>query len=144
MTEPSQSSSERPSAQQGEVWQNVKSGDSWGRGLVMILFVVIVEMLRIVVYALALVQWLNSLLTRKRLEPVVRFGVSLGAYADQIVRYLSYATNDKPFPFGEWPKVAAPPGDVPESETPPPSAAGLPPLGPPLGPLDSGPEPPRG
>lgn len=140
MTEPSQSSSDRSSPQQGEVWQNVKSGDSWGRGLVMILFVLIVEMLRVVVYALALIQWLNSLLTRNRLEPVVKFGVSLGAYADQIVRYLSYATDDKPFPFGEWPKVAAPMGVEPRSNTPPPSAAGSPPLGP----LDSGPEPPRG
>ncbi|MFO1190325.1 MAG: DUF4389 domain-containing protein [Alphaproteobacteria bacterium] len=139
MTESRETPSDTPLPKQDEVWRNVKAGDNWWRGFVMVLFVIIVEMLRIVVYALALVQWAYGLFTRRRLEPAVRFGASLGAYADQIVRYLSYASDTKPFPFSEWPKAESA-GKDPEAEparvaTPPPAASS-----PPLGPLDSGPD----
>jgi len=146
VTESRETPSDTPSLKQDEVWRNVKAGDSWWRGLVMVLFVIIVEMLRFVVYALALVQWIYGLFTGRRLEPAVRFGASLGAYADQIVRYLSYVSDTKPFPFTDWPKVEPVPKESapkePAAETtggpPPPAAAS-----PPLGPLDSKPDLPK-
>ena len=143
MTEPRETPSDKPAPpqdpvlKQDEVWRNVKAGDSWGRGLVMILFIIVVEMLRFVVYALALIQWIYGLFTRGRLEPAVRFGASLGAYADQIVRYLSYASDAKPFPFGEWPKAEPDARGKPSAEPPPPPPAAA--SAPPLGPLDQGP-----
>jgi len=141
MNEPDQTPSGKSATDRDDLWRNVKAGDSWGRGLVMILFVIAVEMLRIVVYALALIQWVYRLVTRKPLGPAMRFGESLGLYADQIVRYLTYASDTKPFPFAEWPAagVSADVAGAAEPSAPPPPPASPPPLGP----LDTEPEPPR-
>jgi hypothetical protein len=35
------------------------------------------------------------------------FGKSLGIYLKQIAEFLSYASEEKPFPFSDWPEAGS-------------------------------------
>lgn len=70
--------------------------------LFIILFGAVVEGL---LAAVILVQFIHLLLTGKRNRPLLWLGRLLSEYTYGVLRYLTFATDDKPFPFGEWPSV---------------------------------------
>lgn len=53
--------------------------------------------------AVMLVQVIYILFTGRRNRQVVWVGKVLTDYTSAVLRYLAFATEDKPFPFGEWP-----------------------------------------
>ncbi len=55
--------------------------------------------------AVILVQFIHLLLTGKRNRPLLWLGRLLSEYTYGVLRYLTFASEDKPFPFGEWPTV---------------------------------------
>ena len=97
-----------------EVSENIKSEKQWLRGLLMLLFLIILEMAKIVIIAVTIIQFLFAILTGQGNENLRRFGSSLGQFAKQIVDFLSYNSEDKPFPFAEWPEPE--PSTEPELE----------------------------
>jgi hypothetical protein len=50
-----------------------------------------------------LVQFIHLLLTGRRNRQLVWLGKVLTDYTSAVLRYITFATEDKPFPFGEWP-----------------------------------------
>lgn len=56
-----------------------------------------------VLLALALVQLLLSIVSDAPNERLTHFGRALGRYLRQIAEYLSFAREEPPFPFSEWP-----------------------------------------
>jgi hypothetical protein len=56
-----------------------------------------------IVVALALFQLICTLVTRRPNEKIMRFGKNLGVYLSQIVDFLTYNTEQKPWPFQDWP-----------------------------------------
>jgi hypothetical protein len=56
-----------------------------------------------VLFALALVQLLLSIASDTPNERLRDFGGALGRYLRQIADYLSFARDEAPFPFSEWP-----------------------------------------
>lgn len=56
-----------------------------------------------VLAALALVQLLLSIASDAPNERLRDFGRALGRYLRQIADYLSFARDEAPFPFSEWP-----------------------------------------
>ena len=56
-----------------------------------------------VLIALALVQLLLSIASDAPNERLRDFGRALGRYLRQIADYLSFARDEVPFPFSEWP-----------------------------------------
>jgi hypothetical protein len=49
-------------------------------------------------------QFFSVLFTAETNKPLVTFGQSLATYTYQIVRYLTFNTEQRPFPFDlEWP-----------------------------------------
>lgn len=56
-----------------------------------------------VLFALALVQLLLSIASDAPNERLRHFGRALGRYLRQIADYLSFARDEAPFPFSEWP-----------------------------------------
>lgn len=106
-----------------DISQNVKSEKQWLRGLFMLLFFVVYEVTEMLVIFVAIIQFLFSIFTGKSNTNLRSFGDSLSQYAQQMVTYLSYNSEEKPFPFADWPKAhvtqdtAAVPTE--EDETPP-------------------------
>ena len=92
---------------------NVARGATWLRGLFMLLFAVIFYIAEILLFVIAMFQFLHVLVTAKPMPRLVGFGQSLGRFIYQIVRYLTFDTDDRPYPFADWP------GEAPAALPPP-------------------------
>lgn len=88
-----------------KTWKdNIKSESFWLRSLFMVLFFVVYRIVDILVLLVAICQWLYVLLTGDDNASLSRFAGGLAAYVAQIVNYLSYNSEQKPFPFSDWPE----------------------------------------
>lgn len=74
------------------------------RVLYVIAFYIVYGLSELLVLCLAIAQTLLSLIGSGPSDTLVRFGGSLGIYVKQIVEYVSYASERKPFPFEDWPE----------------------------------------
>jgi len=86
-----------------EIKEKISDTNTWLRGLYMLLFIFIMGLTKFVVGALVLFQFLNSLFTGSANERLVEFGQNLAQYISLIVLFLCYSTDEKPFPFDDWP-----------------------------------------
>ncbi len=77
--------------------------ETWKRGLIMIAFMVAFGAGQSVLYLIAIVQFLWLLIAKEPNKLLVEFGQSLAVWLAQIARFLSCATDDKPFPWRAWP-----------------------------------------
>lgn len=70
----------------------------------MLVFAVAFWILCWVLAATAIVQLLLRLTTGAPAADLQRFGAALGRYAAQVVAFLTFASEQLPFPFGSWPE----------------------------------------
>ncbi|OGS95371.1 MAG: lipase [Gallionellales bacterium RIFCSPLOWO2_02_FULL_57_47] len=75
----------------------------WVRGLFMLLMALVLHAAGTVLFIIALVQFLIMLMNDQPNARLASFGRSLARYFQQIVNFLSFATEDIPFPFNDWP-----------------------------------------
>ena len=75
----------------------------WLRGLLMILMAVAFQISGTLLAAGAIVQFVLVLFSDAPNARVVAFGRSLGLYLSQIAGFVTFATEDVPFPFSAWP-----------------------------------------
>ena len=88
----------------GQIEKNLKRRSTWLRLVFMIVFIAIYAVTRIVFGAVVVFQFLWVLFTSETNKNLTEFGQSLATYTYQIMRYLSFNTDDKAFPFdGTWP-----------------------------------------
>jgi hypothetical protein len=84
--------------------ENVKSRATWMRLLFMIVCSALYALSRLVVFAVVLLQFLWLLFTGAPNERLTAAGQSLATYTYQLVRYLTFNSDVRPFPFDEdWP-----------------------------------------
>ena len=83
--------------------------DDLMRGLFMIIFFVVARFVAVLVTFIALFQFICTLVTRKPNDNVKDFGKDLSVYAAEIVEFLTYSTDRKPWPFS--PDTKAEPED---------------------------------
>ena len=75
----------------------------WIRGLFMLLFVLAYHVTGTVMFIVTFIQFVMMLLSDTPNPRLVTFGRSLGRYFQQIADFLTFATEEMPFPFNEWP-----------------------------------------
>ena len=75
----------------------------WLRGLFMLLMALAYHVAGTLVFIVAVIQFVMALLTGAPNKQLVGFGRSMGCYFQQIVNFLTFATEQIPFPFSEWP-----------------------------------------
>lgn len=73
--------------------------------LYLILFYLIYSITDLVLLLVVLTQTLLNMFSGEPSGSIQIFGKSLGVYLQQISEYLSYASDEKPFPFSDWPVV---------------------------------------
>ncbi len=83
--------------------ENLISRGLWTRALHMILFAITYSIAGTVMAAIVVVQFLFVLFTGHRLPRLLSFGEGLAVFIYQVLRFLTFNTEDKPFPFGNWP-----------------------------------------
>jgi Flp pilus assembly protein TadB len=86
-----------------DVKEHLKSRNTWLRLVFMALFAVILYISNIVLFAVAILQFLSTLFTGDRNERLTDFGEKLGRFIYQVVRFLTFNTDEMPFPFADWP-----------------------------------------
>lgn len=82
------------------------SGDKrslWVRVLLMLLMGLALHIAITVLGALALVQLLFAVVSDGPNERLQRFGRGLGSYLRQLTDFVSFASEEAPFPFSDWP-----------------------------------------
>ena len=75
----------------------------WLRGLVMLLMGLAYQVMGTVVLIVTIIQFVIRLLSGAPSARLLSFGRSLGRYLQQIVSYLTFASEEIPFPFNDWP-----------------------------------------
>jgi hypothetical protein len=73
--------------------------DDLMRGLFMLIFFVAARFVSVLVTFIALFQFICTLITRKPNDNLKDFGKDLSLYAAEIIEFLSYHTDRKPWPF---------------------------------------------
>jgi hypothetical protein len=84
--------------------QNLTASGTWQRLLYMILFAVVFNIVEVVLGLVALVQFAFKLVTGEADDRLRSFGVSLGIYVRQVVRFQTFVSDEPPFPFAPWPE----------------------------------------
>jgi len=75
----------------------------WLRGLHMLLMGLAYQVTGTLLLAVTLIQFVMMLLNDTPKARLLAFGRSLGRYLHQIACFLTFASEDKPFPFSDWP-----------------------------------------
>jgi hypothetical protein len=86
--------------------------DVWMRGLFMLLFMIGFTVGQSLLNLLAIVQFFWLLFARESNQFLARFGNALSIWLAEIGRFLTCATDNKPFPWRPWPDASAPPPPV--------------------------------
>jgi len=86
-----------------ELQKNLTSGERWLRLVYMIMFALIIQVAGTVMWLLVILQFVFSIIKGNDHEQLRAFGGTLSTYIYQILRFLSYKSDEKPFPFDDWP-----------------------------------------
>lgn len=104
-----------------DIKKNLFNPNTWLRGLFMLVFIFLLYgllfavfsngVLMVVVAAVVVFQFGFVLVTGQPNTRLLAFGEALGIYLYQVVRFLTYNSEEKPFPFRSWPNVAEAPAE---------------------------------
>jgi hypothetical protein len=72
----------------------------------MVLFALLLQLALGVMWVLVTVQFLFALITGNDNKNLRAFCDSLSQYIFQAIRFLTYNSEEKPFPFSDWPEAA--------------------------------------
>ena len=101
------SAEESSNARKSELEENITSRSTWLRLFFMIVYGLLYGLSRLVTAAVVVIQFFHVLFTGKTNEQLKIFGHSLAIYSYEIVDYLTFNTERKPFPVdARWPTSA--------------------------------------
>ncbi len=83
---------------------NVTSNALWLRLLFMFFFGICMQLSRFILWPVVVLQFLFSLITGSDNQNLRSFGSSLSQYIYQVCKFLTFNTEEKPFPFADWPE----------------------------------------
>jgi hypothetical protein len=88
--------------------ENLKSRSTWLRLVFMLVFYVLICLASLVGTVVVVLGFLWVLFKGEVNKELKQTGHSLASYIYEIVRYLTFNSDEKPFPFGrEWPSAAS-------------------------------------
>lgn len=92
--------------------QHLTARATWLRGFYIVLFTIIYTIAEIVLVAVVVFQFLSTLVTGGTNQRLLALGQSLSTFVYQILCYVTFNSDTRPYPFDAWPKgepvVAAP------------------------------------
>lgn len=87
-----------------EIRQRLQKKEIWQRGLFMILFMCIYGFSNLLIISIFFFQYATLILTGQTNVLLLGFSQNLGTYIHQIIIFLSFNSDQCPFPFSAWPK----------------------------------------
>lgn len=83
--------------------ENIKSSNVWMRGFFIFLYAMISYVAISLAFFVIFFQFGSLLFTGKLNERLLPFGQSLSILIHQIFNFLTFNSDEKPFPLGNWP-----------------------------------------
>lgn len=88
-----------------DIQTHIRSRSTWHRFVFMVLCGIIYAITRAIVFVLIVVQFLWALFTGEANEKLSRLGHSFALYTAELIDFLCYYTETRPFPFdADWPE----------------------------------------
>ena len=75
----------------------------WLRGVLMILMAISFHICGTLLALGAIIQFALALLTNAPNARLIAFGQNLGLYLRQVAEFVTFGTEEVPFPFNDWP-----------------------------------------
>ena len=85
-----------------EIKENIQDTSTWKRILFIIIFWLIFNIVELVIGVSVLFQVLALLFSGKRNQRVLDLGAQLSRYAYNILQYITFNSDERPFPFSDW------------------------------------------
>ncbi|NTU77003.1 MAG: DUF4389 domain-containing protein [Alphaproteobacteria bacterium] len=86
-----------------ELKKHVKDKDTWLRFVYLVLFGIVFYVSIFVTFVASVFQFLAKLFSGSSFVGLSEFGDNLATYQGQVTRFLTFASDDKPFPFAAFP-----------------------------------------
>ena len=77
----------------------------WMRGLWVLLMAILFEISKVVLFVSAVVQFGWQVINKETNQPIADFGRELATWQGDAVRYMTAASQARPFPFAPWGKT---------------------------------------
>ncbi len=87
-----------------DIKNNVKNTDTWLRGLFILIFGVIFYFLYGLIWLLVIFQFVTKVITGGLNSNLEQFSTRMTCYAMQILNYITYQSEERPFPFSPFPE----------------------------------------
>ena len=88
-----------------KIKDHAKNTDTWLRGFFILVFGVIFYVLYIVIWLLVIIQFVTKVLTGELNSNLEQFSKKMTSYAMQILNYITYQSEERPFPFSPFPET---------------------------------------
>ena len=86
-----------------ETKTNIQNTSTWIRILYMLLFVLAYSAAEFILAITVVIQVIIKLVTGELNERLKTFGNQISQYIFDVLKFLTFNSEDKPFPFDEWP-----------------------------------------
>lgn len=83
--------------------ENAKNIAVWTRGLFILVYGVILYFLFFLIWLMVIFQFVMKLITAELNNQLLDFSDSLTKYVSQILLYITFKAEERPFPFSPWP-----------------------------------------
>ena len=90
-----------------QIKSNLLSSKHWLRLVFMLLFTGLLQLAILVMWFVVALQFIFSLITGNDNRKLRDFGHGLSTFIYQSLQFLSYNSDEKPFPFSDWPEAPA-------------------------------------
>jgi hypothetical protein len=87
-----------------DIKDNIKQQSTWIRGLYMVLFSILYAIADFVFFAVVVFQFVLKLFSGNTNDRLRKLGLSISTYIYEILQFLSFNSEQHPYPFGTWPR----------------------------------------
>lgn len=95
---------------------NLLNIETWIRLLYMLVFGLLSVVARMVIWVVAVLQFLLVLVTGSGNENLRDLGQGTSKWVYQAYLFITFNSDDKPFPFSDWPEVDVPPTEEQQTD----------------------------
>ncbi|WP_062269958.1 DUF4389 domain-containing protein [Endozoicomonas arenosclerae] len=87
-----------------KVIDNLKSESRWLRLLFMVLFYMVANLAGLLILVISVVQVAHGFIKTEPNSRLLEFSSGLNQYFYQIIQFMTYNSDTKPYPFSDWPE----------------------------------------
>ena len=84
---------------------NLTELSTWTRMVFVVLFAIVFNLVELLVAGIVVIQFLSQLCTGRTVPRLQELGRVLAKYVHEIVLFLTYQTDQRPYPFAAWPEA---------------------------------------